>query len=383
MQIKRDWKSHLWRSVAQGFFGVIALAFVTMACVSLGVDLATTAFAYLIVIVLLSLMGSFYVSAVLSIIAVAALNFFFAPPIFNFRVDRPQDAVVVIAFLLTSLIVTGLVRKARSQTEETLKAEDELQRMQAELAHVTRVMTLGELTSSIAHEVNQPLAAIVTNAESCLRWLDRETPEIDEARSASERIVRDAQRATEVIGRIRDLARYSDPEKSPLDINETIRETVPLLQRELLRQRVSLRLELASTLPKVLGDRVQLQQVIINLMVNGVEAIANATELPRELMIGSRPHDPDHVLVAVQDSGIGFDPENVDRLFTSFFPTKPGGMGMARSICRSIIEHHEARLWASCNDGLGSTFQLTLVACRESVSCPFGKPRVVVSAYGT
>src|SRR6185369_9525383 len=168
MQIERDWKSPLWRSVAQGFLGGIALVFVTMVCFSLGVDLATTAFAYLIVIVLLSLMGSFYVSAVLSIIAVAALNFFFAPPIFNFRVDRPQDAVVVIAFLLTSLIVTGLVRKARSQTEETLKAEDELQRMQAELAHVTRVMTLGELTSSIAHEVNQPLAAIVTNAESCL-----------------------------------------------------------------------------------------------------------------------------------------------------------------------------------------------------------------------
>ena len=268
MQIKRDWKSHLWRSVAQGFFGVIALAFVTMACVSLGVDLATTAFAYLIVIVLLSLMGSFYVSAVLSIIAVAALNYFFAPPIFNFRVDQPQDAVVVIAFLLTSLIVTSLVRKARRQTEVTLKAGDDLQRTQAELAHVTRVMTLGELTSSIAHEVNQPLAAIVTNAESCLRWLGREPPQLDEARSASERIIKDAQRATEVIGRIRDLARYSDPEKSPLDINETIRETVPLLQRELLRQRVSLRLELASTLPKVLGDRVQLQQVIINLMVN-------------------------------------------------------------------------------------------------------------------
>ena len=368
MQIKRDWKSPLWHSVAQGFFGGIALALVTLACFRLGLDLATTAFAYLIVIVLLSLMGSFYVSAVLSIIAVAALNYFFASPIFDFRVEEPQDAVLVIAFLLTSLIVTGLVRKARSQTEETLKAEDELQRSQAELAHVTRVMTLGELTSSIAHEVNQPLAAIVSNAESCLRWLDRETPQLDEARSASERIIKDAQRATEVIGRIRDLARYSDPEKSPLDINETIRETIPLLQRELLRQRVSLRLELASTLPKVLGDRVQLQQVIINLMVNGVEAVANATDLPRELMIGSRHHDPDHVLVAVQDSGIGFDPENVDRLFTSFFTTKPGGMGMGLSICRSIIENHEGRLWASRNDGPGSTFQFTLLACRESVS---------------
>src|SRR6185312_3274576 len=173
MQIKRDWKSALWHSVAQGFFGGIALALVTMACFRLGLDLATTAFAYLIVIVVHSLMGSFYVSAALSIIAVAALNYFFAPPIFNFRVDQPQDAVVVIAFLLTSLIVTSLVRKARRQTEVTLKAGDDLQRTQAELAHVTRVMTLGELTSSIAHEVNQPLAAIVTNAESCLRWLER------------------------------------------------------------------------------------------------------------------------------------------------------------------------------------------------------------------
>ena len=213
--------------------------------------------------------------------------------------------------------------------------------------------------------MNQPLAAIVSNAESCLRWLDRETPQLEEARSASERIIKDAQRATEVIGRIRNLARYSDPEKSPLDINETIRETIPLLQRELLGQRVSLRLELASTLPKVLGDRVQLQQVIINLMVNGVEAIANATDLPRELVIGSRHYDP---IVAVQDSGIGFDPENVDRLFTSFFTTKPGGMGMGLSNCRSIIENHEGRLWASHNNRHGATFQFTLPAHKESLS---------------
>jgi C4-dicarboxylate-specific signal transduction histidine kinase len=283
-------------------------------------------------------------------------------------VDEPQDTVLVIAFLLTSLIVTSRVEKARSQTEETLKAGDNLQRTQAELARVTRVMTLGELTSSIAHEVNQPLAAIVINAESCLRWLDRETPQLGEARSASQSIVMNARRATEVIGRIRDLVRCSDPQKLPLDINETIRETIPLVQRELVQQGVSLRLELASTLPKVLGDRVQLQQVIINLMVNGVEAVANATDLPRELMIGSRHHDPDHVLIAVQDSGIGFDPANLDRLFTSFFTTKPGGMGMGLSICRSIIENHEGRLWASSNDGPGSTFQFTLLTCGESMS---------------
>jgi PAS domain S-box-containing protein len=249
------------------------------------------------------------------------------------------------------------------------RAEEELNQALAELSHVTRVTTLGELTASIAHEVNQPLAAVITNADSSLRWLGRETPNMDEARGALERIIRDANRASEVIRRIRDLATCSEPEREQIDINEAIRDTVLLMQRELMRQRVALKLDLDLQLPKVLADRVQLQQVIINLVMNGIEAMANVDDRRHELRIDSRLHEGERVLVAFQDRGIGVDPENEDRLFTAFFTTKPGGMGMGLSICRSIIEAHDGRLWASGNDGAqGATFQFTLPIYRESQS---------------
>jgi C4-dicarboxylate-specific signal transduction histidine kinase len=251
---------------------------------------------------------------------------------------------------------------------EPKRAQEALQQAQTELARVTRVTTLGELTASIAHEVNQPLAAVVTDAESSLRWLGRKPPEIGEARSAIEHIIRDAHRASEVIQRVRNLAIYSEPERAPLDLNGAIGETLHLLQNELLRQRVSLRLQLEPRLPKVLGDQVQLQQVVINLVMNGIESMAKVEDRPRELRIGSRLHNSDRVLVAVQDSGIGIDPETANRLFAAFFTTKPGGMGMGLSICRSIIEAHDGRLWVSCNDGPGATFQFTLPSRREDLA---------------
>jgi PAS domain S-box-containing protein len=249
---------------------------------------------------------------------------------------------------------------------DTKQAQEALQQAQAELAHVTRVTTLGELTASIAHEVNQPLAAVVTNAESSLRWLGRNPPELGEARAAVERIIKDAHRASEVIKRIRELATYADPESSPLDINGAIDETLHLLRRELSLQRVALRLDLAPGLPPVLGDRVQLQQVVINLVMNGVESMAKASERPHQLIIRSRQHDAGEIVVAVQDSGVGIDAEAADRLFVAFFTTKPGGMGMGLSICRSIIEDHDGKLWASGNDGPGATFQFTVPVHRGS-----------------
>ncbi len=248
------------------------------------------------------------------------------------------------------------------------QAEAELHRTHTELAHVTRVTTLGELAASIAHEVNQPLAAVVTNADSCLRWLDRDTPQLGEARDAVARIIRDAHRAGEVIRRIRDLAMKTDLQPTPLDLNEAIHDSLLLVQRELVRQRVALRLELAPKLPPVLGDRVQLQQVIINLVMNGIEAMAPVNDRPRELKVRSQEEGGDQVLVAVQDSGIGVDPAHVDRLFDAFFTTKPDGMGMGLSICRSIVEAHEGRLSASPNSGPGATFQFTLPAHREDAS---------------
>ena len=204
----------------------------------------------------------------------------------------------------------------------------------------------------------------MTNAETSLRWLGRNPPELAEARIAIEHIIRDAHRASDVIQRVRNLAIHLDPERAPLDINQAIDETLGLLQSELRRQRVSLRLQLAPKLPRVLGDRVQLQQVVINLVMNGVEAMAKVDDRPRELRIGSRLHDPDELVVAVQDAGVGIDVAQADRLFL-FVTSKQGGMGMGLPICKSIIEAHDGRLWASSNDDHGATFQFTLPVCRE------------------
>jgi NO-binding membrane sensor protein with MHYT domain len=228
--------------------------------------------------------------------------------------------------------------------------------------------TLGELTASISHEVNQPLAAVVTNGQVCLRLLALETPRPDEMRAAVERIVRDANRASEVIQRIRALAKRSEPQMVSLDINDVIREAILLVQREVLSNGVSLRTELASALPPVLGDRVQLQQVVINLLMNGVEAMAPIADRPREILIRSQQHEADQVHVAVLDSGIGIDSESAEKLFGAFFTTKPSGMGMGLSISRSIIRAHGGRLWASPNADHGAAFQFTVPTNGQSVS---------------
>jgi len=250
---------------------------------------------------------------------------------------------------------------------ERKRAEEALRQAQANLAHVSRVMTLGELTASISHEVNQPLAAVVTNGQICLRLLALETPRPDEMRAAVERIVRDANRASEVIQRIRALAKRSEPQMVSLDINDVIREAIPLVQREVFIHGASLRTELASALPPVLGDRVQLQQVVINLLMNGVEAMAPITDRPREILIRSQ-REAGQVHVAVRDSGIGIDSETAERLFSAFFTTKPSGMGMGLSISRSIIRAHGGRLWVSPNADHGAAFQFTVPIDGQSIS---------------
>jgi PAS domain S-box-containing protein len=240
------------------------------------------------------------------------------------------------------------------------RAEEALRKAQAELTHVTRVTALGELAASIAHEINQPLTAIVTDASASLNWLARTNPDLDMVREALGTIVADGHRAADVVQRIRQLATKTEPQKAPLDINDVIHEVVALVRHEVLRHQASLQLALASTLPPALGDRVQIQQVIINLVMNGVEAMAAVDDRPRELMIRSAPLDADRVFVAVQDVGVGLDPRQVDRLFSAFFTTKPGGMGMGLSISRSIIEGHGGRLWATPNPTHGATFQFVL-----------------------
>ncbi|TCK88771.1 ATP-binding protein [Paraburkholderia sp. BL9I2N2] len=246
-------------------------------------------------------------------------------------------------------------------TRETQKALDTAR---AELARVARVTALGQMSASIAHEVNQPLAAIATSASAGLRWLTREVPEIGEARACVNHIAEEANRASEIMRSIRDLARRADPEVVALDINAVIDETVALVKQEALNHRVTVQVQLAPELPLVRGDRIQLQQVIINLAINGIQAMVAGIDRARVLTIRTERRESDQVLVAVQDVGIGTEPEGLDRLFAAFYTTKPDGMGMGLSICRSIIEAHGGRVWASRNIGPGMTFQFTLSAYR-------------------
>jgi PAS domain S-box-containing protein len=251
---------------------------------------------------------------------------------------------------------------------EHVLASEALHEAQAELARVTRVTTLGELTASIAHEVNQPLATVVTFGDACLRWLDRELPRIDKARNAVEQMIGSAKHASDVIERIRALSKKRAFETVRLDINQVINDVIALIRGELNVHGISLRLELGASLPPIDGDRIQLQQVIMNLLMNGIQAISAVTDRHRELRIRSREHESDQILVAVEDSGIGIEPEHAARLFNAFFTTKPDGMGMGLSICRSIIEAHGGRLWATANLPHGATFQFTLPVNADSAS---------------
>ncbi len=238
------------------------------------------------------------------------------------------------------------------------QAEDALHRVQAELAHVTRVATLGELTASIAHEINQPLAAVVNNATACVHWLAAQN--VEEARQCAEFVIADGHRAGEIIGRIRALATKAPARKDWVDVNETIREVIALARSEVQSNGVSVRTRLGEELPLILGDRIQLQQVILNLIINAIEAMNEVSDAPRELSITSATDESKRVLVAVLDSGPGLHPGSLDRLFHAFYTTKPQGMGMGLAISRSIVEAHGGRLWVTPNEPHGAVFQFTL-----------------------
>ena len=248
---------------------------------------------------------------------------------------------------------------------ERKRAEQALQESQAALARVTRIAAMGELTASIAHEINQPLAAVVANGSASLRWLAIQPPNLDEAREALTRVVGDANRASDVIARIRALLKKAPPPLERLDTNKEIREVLALTASDLLKGGVTVQTELAADIPTVLGDRVQLQQVILNLIMNGIDAMSMITDRSRDLLIKSA-RCPDGVLIQVQDSGSGFDPEDADSIFEPFFTTKPQGMGMGLSISRSIVEAHGGRLWATPGSLHGAIFQFTLPGADSS-----------------
>jgi C4-dicarboxylate-specific signal transduction histidine kinase len=246
---------------------------------------------------------------------------------------------------------------------ERRQAEDALQQAQAEIARVSRMTTMEQLAASIAHEVNQPLAAIVTSGNACLNWLVASPPNLRKARGAVERIVRDGNRASDVLKRVRTLLRKAPLVKSPVNVNEVIQEALALVGGELRKHSVELSTELGLNLPSVTADFVQLQQVLLNLIMNAIESMANTTQRPRALHIQSRLGDsarPSAVLVAVRDSGVGLAPGEMEQVFEAFYSTKPEGMGMGLWICRSIIEVHGGQLTARPNDAGGATFQFVL-----------------------
>jgi len=319
------------------------------------------------------------------VLAELSIDWYFVEPLYTLRLGpKPLSFLIVFGVLavLTSWMSSkrrraeaGL-RQARDEletrvqerTEELRQANETLRERDAELTHVTRVMTLGEFTASIAHEVNQPLAAIATNGNACLRWLGGATPNLDEARQAVQRIIKDSYRASEVIARVRALVKKTPLRNDLVDLNEVIIEVLALAQREARRKRVSLTRQLKDDLPRVRGDRVQLQQVILNLIINGLEAIAKNKDETRELSVSSDVNGENEVIVAVKDSGEGLDTAHLERVFDAFYTTKPEGMGMGLAISRTIIESHGGRLWATPNSPKGAVFQFTLSTATENGS---------------
>jgi PAS domain S-box-containing protein len=459
----------------------MAIALLTFVCFRLRLNLATTALLYLIIIVLVSLQGSFLLSAVFSLIAVGCLSYYFTPPIFSFRIGDPLDAVAIAAFLATSAVITHLVSRVRKLMQEKLqqseaylsqaqrlshtgsfgwqvstgdilwseetfrifeydrttkptlelilqrvhpedaplvkqtmeralqdgkgfdheyrlvmpdgsikyvhvvahassdesaglkfvgavmdisaekRAGEALRRARGDLARASRVTTVGEVTASLAHEVNQPITAAVANANACLGLLRRDPPDVEEARVAASRIVKDATRAAEIISRIRLLFKKGTPQRELVDVNEVIREMIVLLWTEATQYNILVRTELAADPPWVMGDRLQLQQLLMNLMMNAIDAIKDV-DGARELIIKSQRAANEQLMVSVSDTGVGLPPQQADQIFNAFFTTKPHGAGMGLSISRSIVESHGGRLWAADNDNSprGASFCFTL-----------------------
>ncbi len=337
--------------------------------------------------------GGRWSGALAVILSVLAVEYFFMAPLHSFGVNR-ESLPIFVEFAASALVV-GWFSSWRKQAESQLQhARDELQmrveertaelkqrneqlmaemaerrraedayyEAQAELARVTRLSTLGALAASISHEVNQPLAAVVTNADACMMWLSGAPPNLEEARAAVDSIAREGTRASDIVRRVRAMFTKATPERATVPMNELIRDAAALMQQEASRNQVELQIELADDLSSVLGDRVQLQQVLVNLIQNGIEAMIAVTDRPRRLVLRAQMQSADQLLVAVRDSGIGIDPKNDRRIFDAFFTTKAQGMGMGLAISQSIIEAHGGRLWASANSAHGATVQFTLPA---------------------
>ena len=317
------------------------------------------------------------------VLSTVLVDYFFVPPVYSFAVNATAEsyfAAFVVCALVASWVSSSRKKSAEAlsvardqlelrvleRTEELRKSNMELQERekallhsQAELARLSRVMSMGELTISIAHEVNQPLTAVVTHGHACLEWLSAEPPNVSKARQTTERIIRDGTRASEVLGRIRAIFKNEALAKAPLDINRLIEEVTWFVRDEAVNRGIQIRTGLSASLPQITADRVQLQQVILNLVMNGMDALEdNAAR--KEIVISTRMNDDSDVVVSVEDSGVGFTAESVEKLFEPFFTTKLHGIGLGLSISRSIAEAHAGRLWAEPRSSGGAVFHLSI-----------------------
>jgi signal transduction histidine kinase len=285
---------------------------------------------------------------------------------YAFTSERVAVLKVLASQAAISLENARLFADVQQENNDRRRAEEELRQAQADLAHASRVNTMGELTAALAHEVNQPITAAVTNANACLRFLSGEAPDLEEAREAVTAIVRAGERAAQIVSRTRDLFKKRVPQPQSLDLDDVVRGTLVLLESEARRHCVSISTRLAAGSSAVMGDRVQLQQVIMNLIMNSIDAMKDV-EGPRELAIGSRTTDEGRIEVSISDTGVGLPPQAADRIFDRFFTTKADGTGMGLSISRSIVEAHGGRLWAQPNPPRGTTFQFALPVADEAM----------------
>jgi C4-dicarboxylate-specific signal transduction histidine kinase len=319
---------------------------------------------FLLAVMVSSLFGGFgpgLLSVALS--AIAYEHFFLwrtSPP-----AHEPAAFLRFAVFLVATLLVSGLMEMKRRAEESRNRAEEALRQAQTDLARVSRVTTMGELTASLAHEVNQPIAAAVTDANTCLRWLTRDHPDLEEAREAASRVVKDATRAAEIVSRVRLLFKKGAVQRELVDVNEVIREMLVLLRSEATRYSISVRTDLMADLPQIMGDRVQLQQVMMNLIINSIDAMKNL-DGTRALTIKSQRAEDEQLMVSVSDTGVGLPSQQSDQIFNAFFTTKPQGTGMGLRISRSIVESHGGRLWAADNSPRGASFHFTLPTKTEA-----------------
>ena len=329
---------------------------------------------FLCVVMLSAWFGGVGPGLLATTLSALAFHYSFLHPI-NSLGPQPREMPRLFMYIISNLLIGLLSASQRNATEslrrtnealhaesrERKHAEEDLRQTRADLMYANRVSSMGELSASLAHEVKQPIAAAITNANTCLRWLSRDQPDLEEVRAAASQIVQDGKRAGEIVNRVRQLFQKDTLQRELVDLNEIIREMTLLLHSEAIKFAVLVRTELAADLPKVMGDRVQMQQVLMNLMMNSIDAMRNV-DGTRELTIQSQRGENGEALISVSDTGVGLPPEQADKIFNAFFTTKTHGTGMGLRISRTIVESHGGRLWAADNSPRGATFQLTLPA---------------------